>query len=129
MRRAARSLTDRYDLALKPVGLKVTQFSLLRTVSRMSSPSLTELAHEMGLDRSTLGRNVALLEREGLVRVASGTGDLRERPVDLTPAAVRLLARALPLWEDTERSLRRRLGKQSVHTLYELLSCLEEPRR
>lgn len=72
VRRAARALTDAYDDALKPLGLKVTQFSLLRTVARMETPSLTALAQEMALDRSTLGRNVGVLQREGLVELSEG---------------------------------------------------------
>ena len=77
VRRAARALTDSYDEALKPLGLKVTQFSLVRTVDRLGAPSLTGLAQEMALDRSTLGRNVAVLERMGLLDRSDGA-DLRE---------------------------------------------------
>jgi DNA-binding MarR family transcriptional regulator len=124
VRRAARLLTDNYDEALKPLGLKVTQFSLLRTVARMESPSLTALAQEMALDRSTLGRNVGVLQRDGLVDLSEG-GDLRERTVSLTPQARRLLARAIPRWEEAQHRVDRTLGKQGVATLFELLGKLE----
>lgn len=124
MRRAARLLTDNYDEALRPLGLKVTQFSLLRTVARMDSPSLTALAQEMALDRSTLGRNVGVLQREGLVGLSEG-GDLRERTVSLTPRARRLLARAVPLWEQAQHRIDLTLGRQGVETLFDLLAKLE----
>jgi DNA-binding MarR family transcriptional regulator len=124
VRRAARLLTDNYDEALKPLGLKVTQFSLLRTVARMEAPSLTALAQEMALDRSTLGRNVAVLQRAGLVDLSEG-GDLRERTVSLTSKARRLLARAIPRWEEAQHRVDRTLGNQGVSTLFELLGRLE----
>lgn len=124
VRRAARLLTDNYDEALKPLGLKVTQFSLLRTVARMEAPSLTALAQEMALDRSTLGRNVGVLQRERLLDLSEG-GDLRERTVSLTPQARRLLARAIPRWEEAQHRIDRTLGKQGVATLFELLGKLE----
>ena len=124
VRRAARLLTDNYDEALKPLGLKVTQFSLLRTVARMEAPSLTALAQEMALDRSTLGRNVGVLQREGLVSLSEG-GDLRERTVSLTPQARRLVARAIPRWEEAQHRIERTLGKPGVATLFELLGKLE----
>ena len=123
-RRAARSLTDVYDDALRPTGLKITQFSVLRTAARLAPVSISALAEEMALDRSTLGRNLALLERQGLVGLAEGT-DLRERAVRVTPAAHRLLERALPLWEKAQGKVQRLLGKEGVETLYALLARLE----
>ncbi len=72
VRRAALALTARYDEALAPHGLKVTQFSLLHAVKRRGHPNLTELAEATGLDRSTLGRNLRGLEALGLVALSPG---------------------------------------------------------
>jgi DNA-binding MarR family transcriptional regulator len=124
VRRAARALTDAYDTALSPLGLKVTQFSLLRTVGRLKEPSLTALAQDMALDRSTLGRNVAVLARQGLLEVSGGS-DLRQRTVALTPQAQRVLERAVPLWERAQRRVDRSIGTQGVSTLFDLLGKLE----
>lgn len=124
-RRASRALTDVYDAALRPTGLKITQFSVLRTISRMAPVSISALAEEMALDRSTLGRNLLPLKRRGLVRLGEGD-DLREHPVDLTPRAYSLLERALPLWEGAQAKVERRLGKDGVGTLFELLAKVEE---
>ncbi|WP_159715866.1 MarR family winged helix-turn-helix transcriptional regulator, partial [Geminicoccus flavidas] len=77
LRAASRRLTTLYDAALQPVGINVAQFSLLRNVKRAQPVSLTELGRRMELDRSTVGRNVRLLQRMGLVRMASGS-DQRE---------------------------------------------------
>ena len=124
-RRASRALTDVYDAALRPVGLKITQFSVLRTAQRMAPVSISVLAEEMALDRSTLGRNLLLLKHRGLVRLGEGD-DLRERSVELTARARALLERATPLWDAAQAKVERQLGKQGVSTLFDLLLKLEQ---
>jgi DNA-binding MarR family transcriptional regulator len=127
VRRAARSLTDLYDEVLRPVGLKVTQFSVLRTIDRMSPVNISTLAAEMALDRSTLGRNLGVLERQGLVGLSEGD-DQRERTVTLTSRARRLVDKAVPLWEQAQRRVDGLLGKQGVATLFALLGKFERLR-
>lgn len=124
VRRAARSLTDLYDGALKAAGLKITQFSVLRTVARMEPVNISSLAEEMALDRSTLGRNLGVLSRQGLVRLSEGD-DLRERTVTLTARARRILERALPRWEEAQARVDRQLGKDGVAALFALLEKIE----
>lgn len=124
VRRAARALTDLYDAALEPVGLKVTQFSLLRTIQRMDPVNISLLAEEMSLDRSTLGRNLRVLERMQLVDVSEAE-DLRARTVVLTARAERLLEKALPLWEATQRQVGRLLGGAEVDRLFDVLERIE----
>jgi len=126
-RRASRALTDLYDAALRPVGLKITQFSVLRTLQRLGPVSISALAAEMALERSTLGRNLLLLKRDGLVRLGDAS-DMREWSVELTSRAVRLLERALPLWEEAQAKVESRLGKKDVATLFDLLARLERLR-
>ena len=75
LRAAARKATSIYDTALEPTGVNIAQFSLLRSIKRATAVSLTELGRMTDLDRSTVGRNVKVLERMGLVRVA-GIDDL-----------------------------------------------------
>lgn len=124
VRRAARALTDLYDAALDPVGLKVTQFSLLRTIQRMDPVNISLLADEMSLDRSTLGRNLRVLERMELVDVSEAE-DLRARTVVLTARAERLLEKAVPLWEATQRQVSRLLGGPEVEKLFDVLERIE----
>ena len=124
VRRASRALTDLYDAALAPAGLKLTQFSALRTLQRMGRVNISALAEEMALDRSTLGRNLLVLERRGLVRLGDGE-DLRAWSIELTPKAERLLEKALPGWEAAQERVRRKLGAQGVATLYDLLEKLD----
>lgn len=118
VRRAALALTARYDEALAPHGLKVTQFSLLRAVQRHGTPNLTALSEATGLDRSTLGRNLRVLEEQGIVRLAPGD-DLRDRAVSLTPRGLARVRAASRAWQELQESLTRALGPDAA-TLVDL---------
>lgn len=107
-RRAARALTDVYDRALAPSGLKVTQFSLLRMVARLETPTIGALAGAAGLDRSTLGRNLKVLQKDGWIAVSAGD-DERTRVVELTKAGRLAVQRAVPLWEGAQALVQSRL--------------------
>ena len=85
LRRGARLLTQAYDDALRPSGLKITQFTLLAAIERFGHTTLQSLADFMGMDRTTLTRNLALLERDGLVELDRGTEDRREQWIALSP--------------------------------------------
>ncbi|MDH1442204.1 MarR family winged helix-turn-helix transcriptional regulator [Pseudomonas sp. GD03721] len=122
LRRASRGVTRRYDDALAAVGLGAAQFSLLRHVQRLTQSSISVLADAMGLDRSTLGRNLRVLEEQGLVQLGEGR-DLRAREVRLTEAGLQRIGQALPLWEQVQRELNARLGAERRA---ELMSLLEE---
>ncbi|SST11752.1 Predicted nucleic-acid-binding protein, contains PIN domain [Acinetobacter baumannii] len=124
LRRAARSVSRFYDEALADTGLKVAQFSLLRHLRRLDRPSISELAEAMGLDRSTLGRNLRVLEGDGLLRLTGGE-DQRNRLVELTPAGLDALERGTPAWEDAQRRLAGRLGEERSGALAALLAELE----
>src|SRR4249919_2845813 len=83
LRRAARALTQLYDDAMAPAGLRVTQFSLLRTLARRGSTRITELAAAVLLDRTALSRNLDPLAARGLVAIVPGR-DARTREVEIT---------------------------------------------
>lgn len=95
LRRAARGVSRHYDEALAGFGVNVAQFSLLRHLQRLDRPSITALAEAMGLERSTLGRNLRVLEADGLVALGEGD-DQRNRVVLLTEAGKQLLHVAPP---------------------------------
>ncbi|MBX3144578.1 MAG: MarR family transcriptional regulator [Trueperaceae bacterium] len=108
-RRRARAITRLYEEALRPVGLRATQFSVLAALAQIGSSPLTPLAELLGAEISTLTRSVDLLSRRGLLAdVASA--DRRQRAVRLTREGASLLQTALPLWRgvqdglDSERS-------------------------
>lgn len=124
LRRASRFLTRLYDDTLQSSGLRVTQFSLLRAVSRADATSVTALAEELLLDRTTMTRNLKPLERRGLIKVVVGE-DQRERTVSLTGKGREALNRALPLWENAQAVVRDRLGLKGLQALTSALSRLD----
>ncbi|MBV4492503.1 MarR family winged helix-turn-helix transcriptional regulator [Pseudomonas oryzicola] len=123
LRRAARGVSRHYDEALAGFGINVAQFSLLRHLQRLDRPSITTLAEAMGLERSTLGRNLRVLEAEGLVALADGD-DQRNRVVLLTDTATQLLRVAHPAWERAQAELVERLGAGQRDELVRLLGLL-----
>jgi len=127
LRRGSRAITDLYDAALKPAGIKITQFSVLRHVDRLQPVNISRLAAEMALDRSTLGRNLLLLRRDGLV-LFSDADDMRQWSIELSAKARRLLERALPLWQSAQARIERTLGREGVTTLFDLLQKVETVR-
>lgn len=105
LRRISRAVTAAYDEALRPSGLRITQFAILRTLARVGPVAVTRLAAETGLDRSTMGRNLDPLERRDLVRIAVGEADQRERVVHLTQGGTEAIALAVPFWTEAQARL------------------------
>ena len=93
LRKAARSITQLYEEALRPLGIRATQFPILMATHGLRAVSVTDLADNLVIDRTTLTRNLAALERQGLVRIAPGE-DRRTRLAELTAAGHAVLARA-----------------------------------
>ena len=123
IRKASRKLTARYDADLAPIGINLAQFSLLRNIKRHGPVSLTTLSDIVELDRSTLGRNVRVLERMGLVAIAAGK-DQREATLTLTDDGKSTIATATPLWERTQTAIQTKLGADGVAQLNALLGAL-----
>jgi DNA-binding MarR family transcriptional regulator len=123
LRLAARKATALYDAALAPVGINVAQFALLRRIEGVGSASLTDLGRLAALDRSTVGRNVKVLERRGLVRLASAE-DQREAAVTLTSAGDAALRRGAPLWEAAQSRVEAVLGVDGAGWLRALVRHL-----
>lgn len=124
LRRATRNVTRLYDDALAGVGLNVAQYSLLKNLSRLDQPSITSLAEALGLDRSTLGRNLKVLEGKGLVLLEGGE-DQRNRLVSLTPSGRTTLDKALLAWEQVQVQMGQRIGLEKRAALMALLDDLE----
>lgn len=107
-RRLSRSLTEVYDKALESTGLRVAQYSLLRILDRLEAPTISQLSAATGLDRTTLGRNLAIMRRGGWVGVEPGT-DGRTRVVSPTKAGQAALRQAKPIWERTQAEVEQKL--------------------
>lgn len=97
-RRKARAITRLYEEKLRPHGLRATQFSILAALALKGPTPIGELAELLGLERTTLTRTAARLERNGWVGSAT-SADARERPLRLTAAGRRKLEEALPAWK------------------------------
>ena len=109
VRKASRVVTQQYDESLQACGLRATQFSILVVIARRNTPTLTELAEGLVMDRTTLTRNLKPLEEQGLVQSVSGT-DRRTRSVSLTPKGRKTVVKALPLWRRAQAGIVRALG-------------------
>jgi len=118
VRAAARSVTSAYDDALRPVRLRASQLAVLAAVGGESSVSITSLAELLGMDRTTLSRNLRPLQRDGLVNIGS-EGWHRCRTLAITKKGRSRLEQAIPLWQRAQDNLRRQLGDriwENVHT-------------
>jgi DNA-binding MarR family transcriptional regulator len=124
LRRAARSVSKRYDDALACVGLNVAQFGLLNHLARLEDPSITELAQALGLDRSTLGRNLQVLQTDGLVLLAAGK-DQRHRIVRMTEEGRRRWQSARERWQGAQAQLVEAFGEDRRAALLDLLDALQ----
>jgi DNA-binding MarR family transcriptional regulator len=124
LRRASRALTQLYDDLMAPAGLRVTQFSLLRTLSREGPLRITALAEAALLDRTALSRNLDPLVTRGLVRIVPGT-DARTREVALTRAGVASLRAAVPHWKRAQARVSKALGPTRLDALIATLAELE----
>lgn len=120
LRRSARRLTQAYDRALKPSGLRLTQYQVLAMVADTRGLTITELAALLAVDRTTLTRNLRPLEEAGLIAVGPGT-DQRSRAVAITTQGRRRFKQAVPLWREAERSFRTRMGREEAAALRRLL--------
>jgi len=109
LRKAARAVTQMYEAALAPTGIRATQFSVLVALAMAESAPLSRVAEWLVMDRTTLTRNLRPLARRGWVRIAPGE-DRRERTLSLTRSGRAALERALPLWQRAQAELHERLG-------------------
>jgi DNA-binding MarR family transcriptional regulator len=128
-RRATRLVTQYYDKALAPAGLRSTQYSLLSILLMMDKASMQELAIVLAMDRTTLTRNLSPLLKKGWIKVSVGS-DRRARPVRITPKGKTILERALPLWEQAQAQIVNRLGAsnwdQIMRGLHQISMLVEE---
>lgn len=117
LRKATRRITQLYDAVLAPCGLSVSQRSVLIHIKRASSPTMTELAHAMVLDRSALARNIKPLARAGYLVQCRDPLDRRSRRVELTEAGRAKLAESNLLWQVAQRRFEEVYGPERAATL------------
>jgi len=125
MRRASRRISQFYDDMLAPTGLRVGQYGILVTLHERGEVSVNELARLMELDRTTTGKNLRPLERDGLVRVAPSASDGRSRTIMLTAEGLAALEAAVPLWREAQSRFEAINGREATAALRDTLAGLK----
>lgn len=125
LRAATRRITQRYDRALAPTGLRAGQFSILSLVKEYPrTPSVTELADYFDMTISTATRNLRPLVDAGYLSIKADAQDARRREVSLTKKGSRVLEKAYDLWAKTQAALMKELGPDRHEKLHQLLETL-----
>ena len=123
LRKATRSITQIYDTALRPSGLRATQFHILGEIYGAGEATLTELTRVLVMDQTTLTRSVALLERKGLLSTVPKP-DARLKVVRLTSKGKLAIGAAFPLWEVAQKKMLHAIGSQAWVSLHAELDKL-----
>jgi len=124
VRQAARHVTQFYDRFLAPSGLRTTQFSILARLRRQGPMTINALAADMVMDRTTLGRNILPLERDGLIRIEPGASDRRSRVIHLTKRGEKRLEAASNGWAEAQTRFESAFGDARASDLRALLRAV-----
>lgn len=125
LRRTSRAVSALYDDFLSEARLTVTQYALLVNIARTGLISRTALAAQLGMERTTLTRNLRPLERDKLVDEETGS-DRRERVLHLTGRGIEQLDRSFPLWEQAQRAFFAKFNRNRFGELHSLLQAASE---
>jgi DNA-binding MarR family transcriptional regulator len=124
-RNAARALTRFYDQHYAGSGIEPTQFNLLVAIRLAGPVSMLQLAGHVGLERTTLTRNLALLRRDGLVAMKTGK-DARQHLLSLTETGRRALQKMLPRWRQAQKAALATLGNEDFTQLLKAFSLTDK---
>ena len=121
LRRSANIISDFYDASLKDAGLTVAQYYLLINLSRLGSANITHWAEHVGLERSTMVRNIKLLQARNFVEISEGHGKV----FTLSPEGKRVLELAVPFWREAQERIEAVLGKDDTAALFRISEKLQ----
>ena len=121
LRQAARHVSQFYDQFLAPSGLRTTQYSILARLQRRGAMTINALAAELVTDRTTLGRNLLPLQRDGLIAIEPGQADRRSKEVRLTAAGAARFRAARKAWEEAQTQFETTFGVKRDKDLRALL--------
>jgi DNA-binding MarR family transcriptional regulator len=124
VRQAARHVTQFYDQFLATAALRTTQFSILAKLKRLGPMTINALARDLVMDRTTLGRNILPLEREGLIAVEPGRADRRSKELRLTEAGAARLRTAVKGWAEAQSRFEAAFGRKRTPELRALLRAV-----
>lgn len=123
IRKASRIVTQFYDGILRPTGLRATQIALLQTIREQGPVTVKVLAEAIAVDRTTLSRNLKVLERHRLIRVTMGY-DRREREILVTAGGDKTLTRSYHLWKEAQDRVIMQFGNRRVERMLVDLSAV-----
>ena len=123
-RQAARHITQFYDQFLAASGLRTTQFSVLAKLRRLGPMTINALAAEMVMDRTTLGRNIRPLERDGLIAVEQGSIDRRSKELRVTEAGEARFRAGVKGWVQAQRQFEKAFGAKRTADMRSLLHAV-----
>lgn len=123
LRKAARAITLLYDNAFKSSGLLSTQFNVLQAIYNIDSMRISDLANKLGMDRTTLTRNLSVLERQGFIKISQGK-DHRARIVTTTQKGRNSVTKTISLWNEVQHKVKDQMGESSWRELMQNLGQL-----
>jgi DNA-binding MarR family transcriptional regulator len=126
---ATRLSMQAYNGFMAEVDLTMPQFATLASLYQEDGLSVSALAQLIGVDSTTLTRNLRLLEQRGLITQGTAAQDRRRRVVRLTPDGRKLFVRAVPLWQKAQAALKKRLGVAQIEVLHKQLTQVIEKLR
>jgi DNA-binding MarR family transcriptional regulator len=121
IRQAARHVSQFYDQLFQPVGLRATQFAILSRLNREGPMTINALAAALVMDRTTLGRNILPLQRDGLIEVVASPVDRRRRELRLSEAGAEKYRQASERWAVAQTRFDEVYGGDRAATLRGLL--------
>src|SRR5258707_12080221 len=124
LRKASRRVSQIYDSALEPYGLRITQRAILNQIARSGTPMIGELAEALVMDRGALTHNLKPLERDGLVEITVDPDDRRNRLISLTEAGRAKLRESEPLWKRAQDGFEAAFGVAKSASLRKALEYI-----
>jgi DNA-binding MarR family transcriptional regulator len=124
LRQAARHVSQFYDQCLAPSGLRTSQYSILVKLNRKGPMTINALASDLVMDRTTLGRNILPLDRDGLISIAKGGTDRRRKEVRLTPVGAERMSVARDQWAEAQARFEAVFGEHRAAELRSLLGAV-----
>ena len=123
LRKTSRTVTQVFDEMLRQTGLLSTQLPFLVTLSLSGPTTITSLAEQLAMDRTSVTRHLKPLERQGLITIAAGQ-DRRTREVSVTARGQKAVVKAIPLWEEAQSQVVKKLGQNRVWHLRDLSTVI-----
>lgn len=124
LRRISNAITKHYDTIMEPVGISITQYSILSNINKFENSTVSDLAIRMGLERTTLVRTLKPLFAKNLIKDISKEGT-RKRKLKLTQNGKELLNKANPLWGQAQKTIEENLSIEEIKVLNNIVKKLQ----